>query len=114
MEIGNGQRFKCVVCDFGYANVLGDESQVGRLVKGLEKPNTAGITAQYASPELFSRVFIGRKISSEIDKMIDVYAYAITLYELITRKKAWDGVPNEAIQDKVLQGMDNRSCPVHA
>ena len=40
------------ITDFGYAAV----GRRGGLVRGIEKPRIAGITAAYCSPELFSRV----------------------------------------------------------
>ena len=38
------------------------------------------------------------------DKKIDIYAYAITMYEVLTKLKAWDGCNVDAIKDLVIQG----------
>ena len=40
----------------------------------------------------------------EIHKKIDVYAFAILLYEFISQKTAWAGLEMEAITNAVVQG----------
>ena len=40
----------------------------------------------------------------ESDKKIDIYAYAITMYEVLTRLKAWDGCNVDMIKELVIQG----------
>lgn len=49
-------------------------------------------------------MFIGRKGTVESDKKIDVYAYAITMYEVLSRLKAWDGCNIDMIKELVIQG----------
>ena len=44
------------------------------------------------------------RFNSEEDKKIDVYAYAITLYEIATRMDAWDGIKADDIQNQVIKG----------
>ena len=52
VEVYEEFNYNCVICDFGYANIIGDEELADSLVKGLEKPKAVGITTQYASPEV--------------------------------------------------------------
>ena len=40
---------RCVICDFGYANFIGTERPT---VRGIEKPESIGITWRYASPQV--------------------------------------------------------------
>ena len=42
----------CVICDFGFAMVLGAERKV---VQGINRPELGGFTSQYASPEVRGR-----------------------------------------------------------
>jgi serine/threonine protein kinase len=106
IEIFPNGIYSAVICDFGFANIVGTaEDMQSRIASGLEVPNKAGITAQYASPELFSRVFFGRKTATEIDRAIDVYAFGVTVYELVTGEKAWNGVEQNDIRQRVIQGI---------
>ena len=89
------------VCDFGFATITGHRP---RLVSGLAQPRAAGLTPNYASPELFSRAFLGRAVSSETDKSSDVYSYAVLLYETVTQVKAWAGKSDEQIEHAVVHG----------
>ena len=38
------------------------------------------------------------------DKMVDVYAYAMTMYWVFTREKPWEGLGAKDIENKVLSG----------
>ena len=70
LEIKADQTFKCVICDFGFATVIGTERvqsqgqgqtgmtqhfNRGGVVKGLDRPDNAGLTTQYAAPEVSQR-----------------------------------------------------------
>ena len=50
-----------VICDFGIANVVGLDASAPRrrLAAGLRQPRSVGMTAAYASPELFERLMRG-------------------------------------------------------
>ena len=45
-------RFDCVICDFGFASLVGDSQD--RVVSGLNVPTTTGITFRYCAPEVKS------------------------------------------------------------
>ena len=44
------------------------------------------------------------RLNSEEDKKIDVYAWAITMFETITRNNAWESSDFETVRKKVLVG----------
>ena len=55
------------------------------------------------------------RFNTPLDKKIDVYAYAITLFEVITKTTAWNGVGFDEIQTQVTKGgrptfPENYSC----
>jgi hypothetical protein len=58
--------FVCAICDFGFSNVIGDDRKIGS-VSGLLSPQTAGLTARYASPEV--REDLTMKIRRYFSKM---------------------------------------------
>lgn len=45
-----------------------------------------------------------KRPNTEQDKSIDVYAYAITMYECITRNNAWPGMKAPEIFQNVIVG----------
>jgi serine/threonine protein kinase len=95
--------FTCVICDFGFANVIGDE----RKVRGMTTPENVGITIRYSAPEVLS-LYRGnlkpKRFCTEEDKKIDVYAFAITLYEITFRKSAWPRMDNHDLFELVCRG----------
>lgn len=95
--------FTCLICDFGFAHFLGDEYSI---VSGLKKPLTAGLTYAYASPELLDVVLNHETLShnNEDEIKIDVYAFAITLYQVLSRKSPWDGLSKYEIYDCISEG----------
>ena len=58
-----------------------------RLVHG-QRENITGFTAAYAAPEVYGPVLASNMVS-EVDKKVDVFAYAISTYELLHRKNPW-------------------------
>ena len=104
MELVKGpdgkESLKCVISDFGCANVLGNQLNSSRIIKGLEQPNT--------SPELLLRIKTLRSNTQEIDKKIDVYAYAITLFEMLIRGRAW----GESTARQVAEAVAKTERPV--
>ena len=61
-----------------------------------KKPTTLGITARYAAPELFEKFNMANlapslksKAPVDIEKKIDVYAYAMTLLFVYAREAPW-------------------------
>ena len=57
-------------------------------MRGLEQPAIAALTVPYAAPELIAKSKQLRISCNEMDKKIDVYAFAITLLEVIIRQPA--------------------------
>ena len=54
VEVFSGGNVNCVICDFGYANVVTGNVQNldSSVVSGLRRPHNAGITVAYSSPEV--------------------------------------------------------------
>jgi hypothetical protein len=103
VEIDKNLTFNCVVCDFGYASFV-DGTRT--FVAGVSKPKSIGISTRYASPELFQKALkTAVRFHLEIDKKIDVYAFAITVYEIGSLEDAWKDVPAADIQKMVLDGV---------
>ena len=90
-DAGSGGRtFHCLVCDFGYSSrIVPDGDIIRDEVRGLRMPNYVGLTWRYAAPELYEAIKKGGRLNREKDKKIDVYAFAITLYEVVTGMPPW-------------------------
>jgi len=67
------------IADFGLSRVRGDENQAAT------QGATVGGTPFYMSPELFMNGTIA-------DEKCDIYAYGITLWELVSEKRPYDGL----------------------
>lgn len=97
VEVSEDGSFWCAICDFGFASICGGSRPVA---KGINVPKTVGITVRYSAPEVFthlkSKSGEGR-VTTEIDKKIDVYAYAITMYEILAKRSAWGDVSKNLI-----------------
>ena len=107
-EVVNGV-WNYVICDFGFANFLSDVQD--KIVKGVKKPSAIGITARYAAPELFAKVNMGNlspslnaKAPVEIEKKIDVYAYAMTLFYVYVREAPWKDLSIDEIERLAITG----------
>jgi serine/threonine protein kinase len=96
---------RCIICDFGFAAMIGSDKGRKITVSGLQTPENGGFTPNYAAPELFSRIYSGRTDTTEADKAVDVYAYAMTLYQLITQEKCYPCMNNQEIEEAVLNGI---------
>ena len=100
--IDNYSNLNCVICDFGFSHFVGDEYD---LVSGLSKPLSVGITYAYAAPELLDIVLNYEKPKfSELEMKMDVYAFAITMYETISRTIPWKGLSKFDLYEKVDNG----------
>ena len=53
---------------------------------------------------MFFKIKMNGRFNTDDDKMIDVYAYSITLFEVITRISAWNTLTFEQIRDNVIAG----------
>ncbi len=98
-----------MICDFGFANFISDVQD--RIIRGVKKPTDMGITARYAAPEFFSKVFCSALVPSikndaplDLEKKIDVYAYAMTLFYIYYRVAPWDQVAPDDIEKLVITG----------
>jgi serine/threonine protein kinase len=93
-----------VITDFGFANF--SQKAREKFVAGIKRPAKAGITARYAAPEFFEKVmFMSFMSDFELDKKIDVFAYAMTLFFIISREKPWNDISEyEDIKKKVVLG----------
>ena len=98
-EIGV-DRYNFVVCDFGAAQALG----AGRNVRGIEAPQLMALTLKYNPPEVFRRMVLKREYRTlaEPDKKIDVYSYAITMFEAITQSSAWQNWERDEVVRTVI------------
>ena len=100
--IDNYSNLNFVICDFGFSHFVGDEYDI---VSGLSKPLSVGITYAYAAPELLDIVLNYEKPKfSELEMKMDVYAYAITMYETISRITPWRGLSKFDLYEKVNNG----------
>ena len=96
--------YNFVICDFGSSSIIGDTPRA----LGFEAPERLEFTCRYTPPEVFQRMrindsFSGRP-STENDKSIDVYAFAITMFEVITREKSYKGMTADQIIELILAG----------
>ena len=83
-----------VISDFGMAKTVGS----AKTVSGLASSNVSGYTPNFAAPELLQMSPGGMTL--EIDKKVDVYAFAITIWELLHRKRVWsDHEGKSALQE---------------
>ncbi len=80
-----------------------NENQIKLIDFGLVVPNTADFrkpgnrtgTANYMAPELVRR--------QPTDQRIDVYSFAVTCYEMWTRRFPWESGSSEAVMQRVNQ-----------
>ena len=88
--------------DFGLAKVTGTALLgVGKF--HLNQMN--GASLRYAAPEVL-QYLLPNPIQTVLDyKAIDVYATAMTMFEIVTRKIPFPDVPDESIIKDVLQGV---------
>ena len=60
---------------------------------------------RYAGPEVFSRILV-KQTEGDIEgfQKSDVYSFAITLWEILSRKAPWESLDAEGIQQTVTSG----------
>ncbi len=93
-------------------NVMIDTDNTVKLIDfGLTVPNTPAFqkpgnrtgTVNYMAPELIKR--------QRTDQRIDVFSFAVTCYEMYTKRLPWD-VPAQETMDTVLQHINKAPMPV--
>jgi serine/threonine protein kinase len=93
-------------------NVLVDSDNIVKLIDfGLVVPNTPDFqkpgnrtgTANYMAPELIKR--------HKTDQRIDVFSFAVTAYEMCSKRLPWD-VPDQETLDTVLQHINKPPKPL--
>ena len=97
------QEFRAVVGDFGIAQL--GEGALG--VKEFVTSRAVGVTIEYAPPELIKlfRHTATTKPSRSLFKRIDCHSFAVTVFELLTQKKAWRGYRSlDEVERAVLAG----------
>lgn len=92
-----------VICDFGSASIIGEVPKV----TGFHAPDNLEYTVRYTAPEVFRRLLMQTtsRPCTEFDKKIDVYSFAITIYELVTLEKGFQGLSTNEIMQGVLNGL---------
>ena len=104
--------FICVICDFGVARLVGNAAPVA----GLNVPKNEAITIRYTPPEVFKRLADKSQseyMLGEIDKSIDVYAYAVSMFEVVTGSIFMKGIKAPDLVVNVVKGhrMDFEAVP---
>jgi len=95
------KRFQIMLCDFGVCRVR----ETGQ-VKGRVFLNVFGLSYKYAAPEVFSRAMLNSTGGVDFDEEAksDVYAFAICVWEVLTRQTPWNKLNREEIQQMVSEG----------
>ena len=90
--------FSPAISDFGLAKTIGS----AKTVSGLANSRVFGFTPCFAAPELLWLAPAGMVV--EADKKVDVYAFAITLWELLHRRKVWTQIADKDVKTCVMAG----------
>ncbi|KAK3262128.1 hypothetical protein CYMTET_29000 [Cymbomonas tetramitiformis] len=86
---------KLMLCDFGLSAVKIDvQNTVGSMVS-MATQNNGGGTLNWNAPELFEQDAVATKAS-------DVYAFGMIMYELISRKYPFQGLPESRVLQLVV------------
>lgn len=101
---------KLVLCDFGISKVLsktGDNESEEPSIRGKLRGGARGISFFYAAPESFAMFKIGHNPggNSDIYKAMDVYSFAVVLYEMLSLSMPWPrSMTHEMVESQVLEG----------
>jgi len=90
--------YRAAITDFGLAAFSHEHTANGKSYLSI-----AGFSVRYAAPEILMKKDAPADL--ELEKKVDVYAFAITGYELFTGKFAWDGLQTSDIEAKVKEGL---------
>lgn len=99
-----------VIADMGISAIV--NSDLINVVRHLRTVQILGASAAFAAPEVFKRLrpggptsILDLQIEPDIAKAADIYAYSITLWEMVTKKKAWKQIRSwEGIETRVCSG----------
>ena len=96
--------YKAVLADFGLAYSWGTDG-----IRGRQKMFTFGLSLPYAGPELLTAQYVDSESRQKFARKdftmrLDVYAYAVILWELLERQRAWNNCTSGEIEKNVLQG----------
>ncbi|KAI3651988.1 hypothetical protein MP228_003291 [Amoeboaphelidium protococcarum] len=93
-----------VVCDFGLAKVIKKSPNESAAVKGMKETSAVGISYRYAAPEAFNRMYHKTGGVNDEGKPVDVYAFAVMVWELLERKVPFHKLSNKEVEAKVRGG----------
>lgn len=96
----NDRIIEPIICDFGLARVFTDVR-----LENQKFVSTAGLSVQYAAPEVFNQVVTNTVAPDLIsDIKSDVFSYSIILWELLTRQRPWDNWSPQDVSTAVRRG----------
>jgi serine/threonine protein kinase len=79
-------RVMAVISDFGIAMALSGKEDV---VAGFRHQKLLGMSMQYASPEWILRFHGNMNRNNYVSKPVDIFAFGIILYEMLTCQMPW-------------------------
>lgn len=99
----NNQPF-AVISDLGISKILSDSPV--QIVKSFTIAKAQGASAAFASPEMFQRLSAqDQSATPKESKACDVYAFSITVWEMLCKQSAWSKKRNwSQIESEVVQG----------
>jgi serine/threonine protein kinase len=93
------------ICDFGFASLVGESRAI---VSGLQVPKSVGITVRYTAPEVFVRLALSSnnsgRVNTDLCRKIDVYAFGLSIYEVMNGGSFWKDLDYAGIIKKVQIG----------
>lgn len=104
------ESFLPVLIDFGHARFLSAESGIGPCNFTDYTQLTFGLgTKRYSPPEMLDQAafsnYFEKEFKPEVAKKIDVYAFAMVVYEILTRKLPFDGLDDLDAIAKIKAGV---------
>jgi len=88
------------VSDFGVCRVIQDQGIIKQ-----KFINIFAMSTRYAAPEVFAKQGLPNVvIDPEEEKKIDIYSFAICVWEILTQQIPWGSIKNDEIRQKVCTG----------